>query len=561
MKKFYLVILTFILTLSFNMTFANTINSINMDIYVDENGNAHVTEILNCFANEDTEWYHTYKNIGESKIINFTVKDEDNIIYENILNWDINASFENKKYKSGINKISDGAELCFGISEYNTTKTYTTTYTITNFVANLEDSQMIYWTLIDFSKEIGNVYIKIHSDFKYLDTYDVWGFGNYGGTAYVYDGYIEMESPGDLSKDEYMTILVKFPPNTFKEVKYKLDNNFEYYLNLAKEGSKEYNDDSGIISLIIVVCIFIYGFICTKRFISSDLIKVSKILNKYDIKEIKEYKEYYRDIPCNKNLFRAYYIAYECGVINKKTDLLGAIILDWLRKKKVSIEKRTVGIIRKREETCIIFQKNLILENNLEQELYNMMYESSKDGILEKKEFEKWCNNKYNKLLNWFSNVIEKEREKLLGEGIIKKQRKYEIINLKAFIEEGKKLKGLKNYLNEYTLIDKREAIEVTLFEEYLIFAQIFGIAKTVIKEFKELYPDLAELSNFETFENIEYVYHSSYKGTSIANKAKSRANSYSSGGGGFSSGGGGGGSFGGGRRRFTLIKILKNII
>ena len=43
-------------------------------------------------------------------------------------------------------------------------------------------------------------------------------------------------------------------------------------------------------------------------------------------------------------------------------------------------------------------------------------------------------------------------------------------------------LAGLKRYLNEYTLIKEREAIEVKLFEEYLIFGQIMGIANKVAK-------------------------------------------------------------------------------
>ena len=40
---------------------------------------------------------------------------------------------------------------------------------------------------------------------------------------------------------------------------------------------------------------------------------------------------YFRDIPCNKDLFRAYYIANEYKILNKKTDLLGAIILKWVK--------------------------------------------------------------------------------------------------------------------------------------------------------------------------------------------------------------------------------------
>ncbi|MFR7666050.1 MAG: DUF2207 family protein [Clostridia bacterium] len=108
-------------------------------------------------------------------------------------------------------------------------------------------------------------------------------------------------------------------------------------------------------------------------------------------------------------------------------------------------------------------------------------------------------------------------------------------------------LAGLKRFLLDYTLIAERTAIEVNLFENYLIYAQMMGIAKKVAKQFKELYPDIVEQSAFYSYDNIIFINACASHGISEANSAKSRAESYSSGGGGFSSGGGGGGSFGGG--------------
>lgn len=95
---------------------------------------------------------------------------------------------------------------------------------------------MVYWTLIphDFSNRIDKTYIKIYADFDIPDTVDVWGYGNYGGTAYVYDGYIEMQSDGPLEKYEYMTILVKFPLGSFDSTNI-IDNDFEYYYDMSKK--------------------------------------------------------------------------------------------------------------------------------------------------------------------------------------------------------------------------------------------------------------------------------------------------------------------------------------
>ena len=105
------------------------------------------------------------------------------------------------------------------------------------------------------------------------------------------------------------------------------------------------------------------------------------------------------------------------------------------------------------------------------------------------------------------------------------------------------KLAGLKKYLLEYTLIKDREAIEVVLFENYLVYAQLMGIAKEVSKEFKDLYPEIIEASHYNSYDDILFIHYCSKSGISSANSARQAAQSYSSGGGGFSSGGG--------RRRF----------
>ena len=218
---------------------ANSIQKISMDIYIKENGDAQVTEVWNCNVSQGTEVYHPYYNLGNSTITDLSVT-EGSTKYTTLSKWNTSGNLSSKANKCGINKISNGVEICWGISKYGS-HTYTVKYTITNFVSELTDSQMIYWTLIpyDFSTSIGNVYIKIYTNFKIADTTDVWGYGNYGGTAYVYNGYIEMQSDGRLSTNEYMTILVKFPKGTFNTTN-RLNRNFDYYFDMAEEGATKY---------------------------------------------------------------------------------------------------------------------------------------------------------------------------------------------------------------------------------------------------------------------------------------------------------------------------------
>lgn len=566
--KIFLILLFSLFIFGFSKKVeANSISKISMDIYIDNNGEATITEVWDCHNNQGTEAYHPYYNLGNSEIKNLTVS-ESGKSYTTLSTWKTSGSLSDKAYKCGINKISNGVELCWGISQYGSHK-YTVKYTITNFIAELTDSQMLYWTFIpyNFSTSIGSVYIKVHTNFNIPDSVGVWGYGNYGGTAYVYDGYIEMQSDGKLNTNEYMTMLVQFPSNSFNTSN-SLNHDFNYYLNMAEEGSVKYQKKSSntILSILVILfttilnivpfifIIFLSLFIAKKH-------NTSKLNFGPEGKKIPSGIPYYRDIPCKKDIFRAYYIGYHYGLLKNKTDILGAIILKWMKDSIIRIEQKESGLIFKKENAVIILNETNPdrIENEQEKAIFQMLYEASIDGILENKEFEKWCNKSYSRILRWFDNILDRQKDKLVREGLITKEEKTSFKIFKSTIytttpelrQEAIELAGLKKYLKEYTLIKDREAIEVIMFEEYLIYAQIMGIAKEVAKEFKDIYPEIIEQSNFSSYDNIIFINTCAAHGISKAQSAKSaaeaRANSYFSGGGGFSSGGGGGGSFGGG--------------
>ena len=264
-----------------------------------------------------------------------------------------------------------------------------------------------------------------------------------------------------------------------------------------------------------------------------------------------------RDIPFNKDIFRAFWVAEAYKLDNKKTDFLGAILLKWMLEKKIVLRKQEVkNLFKTTEESVIVLPSNTIFDNDLERKLFEMMREASRDGVLESKEFEKWCKTNYNQILDWFDDVIDKESFKLKDEGKITSTEKTTLKVFKSYVyevdqsmmDEGIKLKGLKNFLEEFSRIDDKEAIEVNMWEYYLIFAQILGIADKVAKQFKKLYPEIIENNEYGyTYNDFVFINMISYSSMSTATSSKSRAESYSSGGGGFSSGGGGGGSFGSG--------------
>lgn len=564
MKKYYLFILGIIFLIP-NIVLGNEISNIDMSIYIDNIGTAHVTEIWNTLLNSGTEGYKPYYNLGNSQISNFKVfMNNKEFTYKN--NYDINASFDTKKYTNGFHYINDGIELCFGISEYGENK-YTLTYDISNFAVETSDKyQMVYWTLFphNYNPNPNRVHIKIYSDFKYDDTLAVWGYGKYKMPAYVYDGYIEIDSENKVSSNEYITVLVKFPENTF-ELSIKTDKTFNDYLNMANEGATVYkksnndkDDDSynGFLSSIISFIIYLALSITS---IASITIVALKYGYGYKDNKIIDKKNtpFFRDIPCNKDI----YLADAFTNLNKKlysdykeTNIFGAILLKWLKQDKIKFIHETKGIFN-RETSSIDLRLNPIFDDEMEKKLFDYMYKASKDGILETKELEKWCKNNYSTFFELFKKINTREINKLKEANHIYKRVNKEECKKKTVMDdyiydESVKLYGLKKFLDEFSKIDTKEAIEVKLWDEYLMFAYIFGIADKVAEQFKNLYPEILNNHNnqyYYDYSTLLYISHISNRSVSAASSARAKAQSYSSGGGGFSSGGGGGGSFGGG--------------
>ena len=124
-----------------------------------------------------------------------------------------------------------------------------------------------------------------------------------------------------------------------------------------------------------------------------------------------------------------------------------------------------------------------------------------------------------------------------------------------------------RNYLEDFTLSKVREAPEADLWEEYLVFAHLFGIADKVSRNLEKLYPELYRkyISNVSTSSYSELFRSVGSSSASLLSAARHKrdSNSYSSyssgsssssssrtryyGGGGHSSHSGGGGHSGGG--------------
>ena len=551
MKKIIFIIFTFLFCTSTALA-TNHIYDIDMEIYVDKNGTASITETWIVDGSDGTEWYKVYNNLGASKITDFTVSMDGNpLTYKK---WDVDESLSEKKGYYGINYTSNGLELCFGKYDYNRHE-FTLNYKISNFVLNTSDSQVIYWNLIDrlSSVDFENFSIVLSSYYEFPNDLPVWGYGH-KGYAYVEDGKIYLLNEGDMNS-QYVVLLAKFPLNTFNTTNssYRYDT-FDDVLTAAENGSFDYDysyDDSSDINPIFGMFIIIYTFfMIALPFILIRMLTNSSKYGFIDNKTItKKNTPYFRDIPCNEDIYYANALIQLNNFNNSKASILGAILLKWVKEEKIIV-------IKNNEDTSLKFNPELKIEQANEKRLYQMMYEASKDGILEKKELEKWAKKNYSKYLNLLSQIKDDKINELKNEGHIYKRKnkqecKYKNVMDDVLYEDSKKLYGLKLFLEDFSSIDTKEVIEVHLWDEYLMFAYLFGIADKVAKQLKNMYPEYIEsLDNNIDFDTIIFFNTISTRSISAANSARASAesySSYSSGGGGFSSGGGGGGSFGGG--------------
>ena len=543
-------IMMFIMPIS---ALADTIYSVNMDINILEDGTANVKEIWDVKADSGSEWYKTMYELNNSELTNYKVTmDGKELSYKD---WNVNETLSEKSGYYGINYASNGIELCFGKTDYKR-HTFVISYTLSNYVFNTSDSQVLAWVIYP-KADVNYFSAEISSYYSFPDTLEVWGYG-YKGYAYVENGVIKVSTESRLYND-YVSVLVKFPLSTFNTT--NTDSRYQTFddvYEVAEEGTFEYDygtdSNNSTFDIIFIILNFAISFILPFGIVIFGIYKAKTMgygyINNKTIS--KKNTPMFREIPCNKDIYYANALIKLNNFGYKESNILGAIILKWVKEKKITFKNKTEGIFNK-ETSSIDLTGNPIFDNDLEKQLFDIMYTASKDGILETKELEKWCKKNYSKFFNLFKKIENRKIDELEEQGHIYKRKNKQECKKKnvmddTIYEDSKKLYGLKLYLEEFSKMDTKEVLEVHIWDEYLMFAYLFGIADKVAKQLKNMYPEIIEQMDFD-YDTIIFINYMSTRSVSVASSARSAAQSYSSGGGGFSSGGGGGfsGGFSGG--------------
>ncbi len=245
---------------------------------------------------------------------------------------------------------------------------------------------------------------------------------------------------------------------------------------------------------------------------------------------------------------------------NDRSGLIAAILLRWIQKGYIEFKKEEVKqfLFFKKDGYSVNLDKGIPVKNQLEENLlYFFKKAAGANKILETDEFEDWCRRNYDEIDEWFDDVDKFVEEELRNQGLLTLEVTYtHFMGIKfshntdtyhaSIREEMEHILGLKKFLEEMSLIDEKEVIEVKLWEEYLIFASILGIADKVQKQLGQLCPTFNEESSLDTIYTMHMVHMFSYNSMYASQQASHSSgmgggSSFSGGGGGFSGGGGGG--------------------
>lgn len=535
---------------------ANHVENIDIDVTLNKDGSALIEQEWTGDFYEGSECYYEFIEGDVLELINFTAS-LNGKEYETVGSWDVSGSFSDKAYRCGLNYTGRGTfEVCWGISDYGT-NTYSLSYTVKNVVASYDDSDGFNFRFINPGMNTGPTDAKI--TFKMADgtpitdeNCNIWGFG-YDGDIIFNNGFVEGDTLYPLSYSNHMTIMMQFEKGLF-DPSCLMSGDFETEVkDPAFDGSyyEEYeNYESSVDIFFIITMLMIVFVIC-----GFSAAGIWTVVQKVKKKKIEKKAQYVRDVP-KEDINVAYSLLNslrEC----EEGDIVSARILRLIGKGIITpIDKDNKG--SKISKTKVSFRINTVDERELEhwdKKLYTILKASAgSDGVFEPLEMKLYCRD-HPSVLRAFINRCKLSGEERLDELKCSKKGKYQYVD--QLSEKGIKmlsdLYGFKKYLREFSLIEERTVNDTYIWQEYLIYATLFGIADEVADQLVKVNPQIEAQVNVYR-RDIHFARTCRHYMYSNMMRTEQAARSSATGGSGgrVSFGGGGGfkgGGFGGGTR------------
>lgn len=572
----------------------------NLDFYaeIDTNGNMNVTETWNIRISNTNTLYKTFE-LDENKysgITNVQVSEVGRGDFTETDEWAYHLTKD--YYFGGIN--DDGKfEISFGVGldDSTATNTYKISYTVVDAIKKYDDCAELYWQFlgsdaaVDASKITGTIKLPSEADSK--EDIRVWGHvETLNGEIYVTSTDTVEFSLDNYISGNYVEVRIAMPSEMIETAERTYNKNVlpsiieeeTEWANEANVRRERKQRNEKIIKTVIIAVMVIIDIILLRQTVK--YIKIFK--NTKKLIPTEKY-EYFREKPDKNSTPADALFLYNNGVNAASTafgNVFSATLLNLSLKGyfKITVEqnekgkketliyktKKDIEDLQYEEERIARFVKNAIDSKEKitikELQKYIRNHASSVSSLIEKTGIE--TKNK-NKMTENFDEEKSKEKSKYIGiaivyfavamfcitflpvvilliiNAILALMINGKLSNLtQKGIDEREKWKGLKKYMEDFSLLNEKEIPALEVWEEYLVYATVFGIADKVIKQLKMVYPQIDEMDDFNTASYIYLMSHTNFNSSfskAINSSISSTMSSGSGGGGGFSGGGGGG--------------------
>ncbi len=524
----------------------SVVDTVRIDVLLRDNGDARITEKWSIDVRGSiTEWYLVASNLGKMDISGLSVTDETGCEYSNIGEWDIDRSREQKARKCGLVTKSDGYEICWGIGSLGS-HLYSVSYDLTGLVQGHSDMDGFNHMFV--ARNLGSLpaYIELRirkpGESFSASNAKIWAFGFHGSVEFE-GGDIVARTSRSFTSDSGMIVMAGFDKGIFTP-SIADSRTFEEIKEKAMKGSDYSEEDGDLMEKLMVALFALMGIGAVAAAISS-VVKQNR-RRKFLFGGKKKDVPWFREVPVGGDLQKAgeIYGVMEGKASDISANLIPAYMTRLFYKGALFVTndmkgKAVVGI-----KPDFTQSENSGLDESLEYELYAFFKEASgEDLVLQEKELNKWLGRNASRMYSWKGKT-------LTGQSIWSLQK-----------EDVQEVYGLKKFLKDFTLIEDRGVVEVGLWNNYLIFASLFGIADQVKKDFKKICPEYFRMSQVAeslygdtaasatVYRNIILMSNRmNMSAINYENQLRAREEARrGSGGGGFSSFGGGGGFSGGG--------------
>ncbi|MBO4341215.1 MAG: DUF2207 domain-containing protein [Bacteroidales bacterium] len=533
---------------------AQRIRDIDIDVVVGRDGSAVVTQNWDVDVTRGTEWYIPVGNLGPMTVSSLEVS-EGGVAFESVgNNWNVDWSRSRKMGKCGIVRKDNGFELCWGLGEYGRHH-WTARFVLTGLVQGYDDADAFNFMFVNPGLEPSPEHVKLRvtPGFDCPEwTYDntrVWAFG-FNGEINVSGGAVVAESTESFGYHSKLIALVKFSKGIFEPAVVK-GGPAEDLIDRALDGSAYSEEDDDFPMAIGIIMLLLFG-----GFLGMVIwIAVASALGlkwKKSLFGKKKIEGWFREIPLEGNLFAAEYLLVKgprFSAAAPAQNIIGAMFLRWIMDGAVKVQPDPSSSKR----VNLLFTTESVSADDVEEDLFRYARTAAGSNLLlEKNEFENWSKKNYRKMTAWPDRAVARGKSWFYGKGYFLRNGVCSLDGQK----EACHLIEFKNFLKDFTISDQREAVEVQLWKDYLVYAQLFGIADKVAKQFKKLYP--AEFTAVEESTGLDpgSLYRTILWTNNLSarsfNTAVARAGNIDGTGGRSSFGGGGGfsgGGFGGGAR------------